>query len=88
MEKEVQQIRALRELKDMQVLLGELKDEDWQVRLRAATNLGKLRRSEEMIREVVPALILATADRNEYVRRAAVPSLATSALRQKTRFPL
>ena len=75
MEKEAAQLKAQRELNEMRSLLRDLKDEDWQMRLKAISALTKLRRTEEFINETVPALISAIEDPNEYVRRSAIPAL-------------
>ncbi|MCB0323248.1 MAG: HEAT repeat domain-containing protein [Bdellovibrionales bacterium] len=72
---EVERIRAERELKEMRSLIADLKDEDWQVRLKAAGTLGKVRKTDEMIEEGVPALIAAVRDPNDFVRKTAVPAL-------------
>lgn len=84
MTNEVEQLRLQRELKEMHALLASLRDEDWQVRLKAASSLGKLRKTDEMLTEVVPALMAAASDRNDYVSRAAVASIGDIGAQAKT----
>ena len=72
---EAKLIRAERELRELRTTIQNLRDHDWQVRLKACSDLAKQRKSKELIAEAVPALIEASRDSNEYVRRAAIPAL-------------
>lgn len=75
MSNEAQNLRAVRELKEMRALVKALSDEDWQIRLKAVADIPKQRKTAEMVDECVPALIKATRDKNQFVARAAIPAL-------------
>lgn len=75
MSKEVDQLREEREILQLRNSIAELKNEDWQVRVRALSGLIQIKKTKEYYQEALPEIIHATRDPNNVVREAAIPLL-------------
>jgi HEAT repeat protein len=76
MNKELNQLRTERELKELRSIVDELNDmEDWQNRLQAITRLLKVKKTTEFHDEAIPVLIEKLSDPHHLVRQAAIPAL-------------
>lgn len=88
MNKELNQLRTERELKELRDIVQELQNlDDWQVRLQAITRLLKVKKTTEFHEEAIPVLIEKLSDVHPLVRQAAIPALGDIGVSAKSAIP-